>query len=92
MCRGTLFTAGHNLDSSPTQENLLTTLDARQIFRHITPHEFKTVDRQLREYDRQVVADETAAHGTTYYYRVCAVDEAGQRGEFSEESSVKTKP
>jgi hypothetical protein len=76
----------------PDAKSLLTTFDARQTFRHITPHAFKTVDRQLREYDRQVVTDETAAPGTTYYYRICAVDEAGQLGEFSEESSVKTKP
>lgn len=27
----------------------------------------------------------------TYYYKVCAVDEAGYRGAFSEETSVKTK-
>jgi hypothetical protein len=76
----------------PEDENLLMSLDVRQTFRHITPHGFKTVDRQLREYDRQVVADESTAPGTTYFYRVCAVDAAGQRGAFSEEASVKTKP
>ena len=45
----------------PGDKNLLMTLDARQTFRHITPHGFKTVERQLREYDRQVMTDESAA-------------------------------
>jgi hypothetical protein len=75
----------------PDDKNLLMTLDALQTFRHVTPHGFKTVDRQLREYDRQVVADETVSPGTTYYYRVCGVDKAGQPGTFSEEASVTTK-
>ena len=28
---------------------------------------------------------------TTYYYRVCAIDTADQRGPFSEEAAVRTK-
>jgi hypothetical protein len=30
--------------------------------------------------------------GTTSYYRVCPVDTAGQRGPFSLEAAVRTKP
>jgi hypothetical protein len=76
----------------PDNQNLLMSLDVQQTFRHTTPHGFRTVDRQLREYDRQVITDETVAPETTYYYRVCAVDKAGQQGDFSEEASVTTKP
>jgi chitodextrinase len=36
--------------------------------------------------------DDTVQPGTTYYYRVRAVDTAGQRGPFSLEASVRTKP
>jgi hypothetical protein len=35
--------------------------------------------------------DETVQSASTYYYRVCAVDNAGQRGECSAVASVRTK-
>jgi chitodextrinase len=36
--------------------------------------------------------DDTVQPGTTYCYRVRAVDTAGQRGPLSVESSVRTNP
>ena len=35
-------------------------------------------------------ADETVGPETTYYYKVCAVDAAGQKGAFSNEATVRT--
>ena len=35
--------------------------------------------------------DKTVEPGNTYYYKICAVDAAGQKGAFSEETSVATK-
>ena len=44
-----------------------------------------------REYDRQTFRDEKVQPGKTYYYRVCAVDAAGQHGGFSECVCGETK-
>ncbi|MCL5096250.1 MAG: hypothetical protein M1608_01680, partial [Candidatus Omnitrophica bacterium] len=73
------------------QSTLLATLDARRMFHHVTPHAFKTVDRSLKEYDRQVLADEDVQPDSTYFYKICAVDAAGQAGPLSEEVHVHTK-
>jgi len=45
----------------------------------------------VKEYDHATFADKTVEPSTTYYYRVRAVDAAGQKGTFSEEVSVRTK-
>lgn len=47
--------------------------------------------RPLREYDHQMYADKDLHPRVTYYYRVCAVDVAGQRGPFSKEAMATTK-
>jgi hypothetical protein len=47
---------------------------------------------RVREYDHATFADRTAPVETTCYYKVRAVDAAGQTGPFSEEVSVRTKP
>jgi hypothetical protein len=51
-----------------------------------TPIKYK-----VREYDHATFADKTVEASTTYYYRVRAVDAAGQKGEFSAEVSARTK-
>ncbi len=76
---------------TPDNANLLTELDATAPFTHTTPHGFGTVTRQLREYNRIVYVDQDVKAGTTYYYRVCAVNDSGKAGECSNENSARTK-
>ena len=45
----------------------------------------------MGQYDHIMYQDETVQRATTYYYRVSAVDAAGQKGPFSLEASVRTK-
>ena len=46
---------------------------------------------KVKEYDHATYADMTVKAATTYYYKVRAVDAAGQKGAFSEEVSISTK-
>jgi hypothetical protein len=48
------------------------------------------IDRRRREFDHIMYQDDTVEPRITYYYRVCAIDAAGQKGPFSDEASVKT--
>ena len=48
-------------------------------------------DHRQGEYDHMMFQDDAVQPATTYYYRVCAVDTAGQRGPFSQEAAVRTK-
>ena len=45
----------------------------------------------VKEYDHATFADTAVKTLTTYYYKVRAVDSAGQKGAFSAESCVQTK-
>ncbi len=72
----------------PDRDNVLVDIDATTKFAHVTPHGYATVTRELRDYTMMIYPDESARPDTRYYYRVCAVDEAGQSGEFSDEVSA----
>ena len=50
-----------------------------------------TVEHRAGLYDHMMYTDDSVQPSTTYYYRVCALDVAGQRGPCSRESSVHTK-
>jgi hypothetical protein len=75
----------------PDVISLLDEIDATQRFQHITPHGYATVTRELRDYTMMVYPDESARPNRKYYYRVCAVDEAGQAGEPSDETSAMSE-
>ena len=64
----------------PDNATLLYDIDARQKFDHVIPHGFATVTRELRDFSMIVYPDESAKPNRRYYYRVCAVDDAGQAG------------
>jgi chitodextrinase len=49
------------------------------------------IDHRQGDYDHLMFQDDTVQPATAYYYRVCAVDTAGQRGPFSLEAAVRTK-
>lgn len=46
---------------------------------------------KVKEYDHATFADHAVEPGTTYYYKIRAVDSAGQEGPFSLETSVRTE-
>ena len=46
---------------------------------------------KVKEYDHATFADKTVQPSTTYYYKVRAVDAAGQTGAFSKEVLISTK-
>jgi hypothetical protein len=69
----------------PDSVTLVQDIDARQKFDHVIPHGFATVTRELRDYSMIVFPDESAKPNRRYFYKVCAVDDAGQTGEFSHE-------
>jgi hypothetical protein len=73
---------------TPDSSNLLIDIDALQKFTHQTPHAYASVTRALRDYSMMIYPDESARPNRRYYYRVCAVDKAGQAGEFSDEVSA----
>ena len=70
------------------QSTLLLDVDARQKFLHVIPHEFARVTRELGDYTMIVVPDESVRPNKRYYYRVAAVDVAGQQGELSDEAGA----
>jgi len=70
---------------------LLEEIDATRTFEHVTPHAFAKVVRALRDYTMIVYPDESVQPNKQYWYRVCAVDAAGQSGELSDESTAKTE-
>jgi hypothetical protein len=72
----------------PDSTHLLINLDARTKYTHVTPHAFATITRELRDYAKIIYPDESAKPNRRYYYKVCAVDEAGLSGEFSDEVSA----
>ncbi len=49
------------------------------------------IDYRLGDFDHQMYLDTAVEPTTTYYYRVCAVDAAGQKGPFSREVRATTK-
>jgi hypothetical protein len=48
-------------------------------------------DHPAGDCDHMMFQDDGVQPATTYYYRVCAMDTAGQRGPFSLEAAVRTK-
>jgi hypothetical protein len=68
---------------------VLDEIDATKRYEHIIPHGFAKVTRALREYTMIVYPDESAKPNHRYYYRVCAVDVAGQAGALSDEVSAQ---
>ena len=79
-------------DFKPEKADSYEDLDVSQVFKHTTPHGFKTLYRKLNEYDAQVYTDESVENGKTYYYKVVAIDNMGKAGEASNEVTVTIEP
>lgn len=77
-------------DFIPKKSTMLAIMDVTKEIEHITPHGFGKAIRPLKAYNRQLFVDEDVQPFTTYYYKVAAMDDAGQVGNFSKEVSSKT--
>ncbi|MBN2577814.1 MAG: hypothetical protein JXB10_02400 [Pirellulales bacterium] len=60
---------------------------AKAVIKGSTAYGHTPVDRRMDEFDHIMYQDNAVTASTTYYYRVCSVDAAGQRGPFSEEAA-----
>ena len=69
---------------------LIEEIDAHKKFTHVTPHSFAKLERELGDFTMVVYPDESTQLNETYYYKVCAVDEIGQEGLFSDVVSGNT--
>ena len=76
----------------PEEADSFEDLDVTLVYKHTTPHGFKTVYRHLYEYDAQVYTDENVEYNRTFYYKVAAIDNSGNTGEVSNEVAVKVEP
>jgi fibronectin type 3 domain-containing protein len=65
--------------------------DANGIVKGSKEYGHVPIDHRMSEYDHMMYQDDTVRPSTTYYYRVCAVDNAGQRSPCSAVASVRTK-
>jgi chitodextrinase len=65
--------------------------DADAVVKGSTVYGHVPIDHRQGDYDHIMFQDKAVQPATTYCYRVCAVDTAGQRGPFSLETSVCTK-
>jgi hypothetical protein len=76
---------------SPSSQTLIGLADANAVVKGSHEYGHVPVDHNVREYDHMMYADETVLPSSIYYYRVCAVDAAGQRGPCSDEAEVQTE-
>jgi chitodextrinase len=65
--------------------------DADAVVKGSTVYGHVPIDHPQEDYDHMMFQDNSVQSATTYYYRVCAFDTAGQQGPFSMEAAVRTK-
>ena len=75
---------------TPSDANRIGTVDPNEIIPAKTGYGNTPVDCRTGEYDHLMFADLQTKPGTTYFYRVCAIDAVGQKGPFSEEAAGAT--
>ncbi len=76
---------------APTSTTLVGAADADAVVPGSSAYGHVPVDHRMGDYDHMMYQDESVEPVTTYYYRVCAVDNAGQRGPYCRQASVTTK-
>jgi len=74
----------------PDKNNLLERMKADSIVPAETGYGKSGLTYSLTEFDHAMFLDKTTIPGTIYYYKVCAVDQSGQKGTFSKEAMVYT--
>jgi len=76
----------------PTDATRIGLVQAASIIKGSTAYGHVPIDYRAGDYDHQMYEDADAQPRTLYYYRVRAVDTAGQQGPFSVEASALTGP
>ena len=76
----------------PDDSTLIRVADADAVVAGSNAYGHVPVDHRMGDYDHMMYADYSVQPATTYFYRVRAVDTAGQKGPFSEEATATTKP
>jgi hypothetical protein len=76
----------------PDSSTWIGVADANGVVKGSTEYGHVPIDYHMGDYDHMMFWDEAVQPAVTYYYRVCAVDGFGQRGEFSAEASATTRP
>jgi hypothetical protein len=75
----------------PDESTCVAEVDADAPLAGSTAYGHVPIEYRMGDYDHMMFLDETVVATTTYHYRVCAVDTAGQRGAFSQEVTVTTQ-
>ena len=75
----------------PRAATLIGRVDHNEVLKGSEQYGHTPLDYPVKAFDHAMFADQTVESGTTYFYRVCAVDTAGQRGPFSIEAAVDAK-
>jgi hypothetical protein len=76
---------------TPDEKTRLGEVDANAIVKGSTAYGHTPIDRRQSEYDHQMYQDDTIEANAAYYYRICAIDAAGQKGPFSKEAAFENK-
>jgi hypothetical protein len=76
---------------APNETTRIGEVDADAIIKGSTAYGRTPIDRRTREYDHIMYQDNAVEAFSEYFYRVRAVDAAGQKGPFSDEATLTTK-
>jgi hypothetical protein len=75
----------------PSDATRIAVVDGRSVLKGGREYGQTPIDYRLGDFDHQMYLDTSVEPTTTYYYRVCAVDAAGQKGPFSRQVQATTK-
>ena len=87
----TKSTARPSSGFEPSSATRIAVVDGRSVLKGGRDYGQTPIDYRLDDFDHQMYLDTAVEPTTTYYYRVCAVDAAGQKGPFSREVQATTK-
>ena len=74
---------------TPDDSNQIGVVEAEAIIEGSKEYGRTPVDYRVREFDHAMYQDDAAEPGVVYYYKVSAVDRAGQNGPYSDEASIR---
>ncbi len=78
-------------DFVPDAETRIGQVNSDDVVRGSKKYGHTPIPYPVKDFDHAMFEDHSVMPGTDYFYKVCAVDAAGQRGEFSDEATTRTK-
>lgn len=75
----------------PADATLIGRVNSSDLIPGSSAYGHTALDYQVKDFDHAMFADQEVQPGTTYYYKVRAVDAAGQQGPCSAEAEARTK-